>query len=225
MNKKIIYNISSLFGRKEALLQVIESIFNQCDTINVALNNYEYIPKELYDKKIRIFRTDNSKGDAFKFLELINSDGYFFTIDDDLIYPPDYTKYMIEKFHEYSKKSIITLHGRTFKQKPITSYYHSPCDYYPCLRDVPSDVKVEVGGTGVMCFHTDLFKIDINYFKYPNMADIWIAKYAKLNNIDIMCVKHTNFFLKYIQVQDTIYDNYHKNDELQTQIINSIFKY
>lgn len=223
MRKKIIYNIAS-YKREELIGTVINSIFDQADIINVALNDYDQIPIELYDNKIRIFKTDNSKGDAFKFLELINSDGYFFTIDDDLIYPKDYTAYMIEKIKEYKNK-IITLHGRNFKSFPIATYYHAPIDYYPCLKHVEKDVKVQVGGTGVMCFDTELMKIPISYFEKPNMADVWIAKYAKLSGIDIMCVKHEKDFLQYLPPtpNTTIYDLCHRDDTIQTQIINSIF--
>lgn len=221
MKRKVIYNIAS-YRRKELIGKVINSIYDQADIINIALNDYDEIPIELYDNKIRIFMTDNSKGDAYKFLELKNSDGYYFTIDDDLLYPKDYTKYMIEKFLQYKNK-IITLHGRNFLKFPIHSYYHAQVDYYPCLKTVNKDIKVHVGGTGVMCFDTQLFKIPITYFEHANMADIWIAKYAKLNNIDIMCVKHDKDFLTYLPVKTTIYESTHKDDSLQTNIINSLF--
>jgi hypothetical protein len=219
--RKRIYNIAS-YNRKETLIKTIESIFNQADVINIALNNYDHIPVELYDNKIRIFRTDNSKGDAFKFLELKNSDGYFFTIDDDLIYPKNYSEYMINKVKEYKNK-IITLHGKSFKSFPIDSYYHATANSYHCLQEVKNDVKVHTGGTGVMCFDTNLFKIDINYFEHPNMADVWIAKYAKEHNIDIMCVSHKEDFLKYLGAKETIYSSSHKNDKIQTGIFNLAF--
>lgn len=222
--KKVIYNVAS-FNREQTLIKAVESIFDQADIINIALNNYSHIPVELYDKKIRIFRTDNSKGDAFKFLELKNSNGYFFTIDDDIIYPKDYTEYMINKVEEYDRKKIITLHGRTYKEFPIDSYYNTPGVHYHHLKNVDNDVKVQVGGTGVMCFDTDLFKVDINYFEHPNMVDIWIGKYAKENNIDIICAKHKRTFLKHLDIKDTIYLSALKNDKIQTELINTAFTY
>ena len=36
-----------------------------------------------------------------------------------------------------------------------------------------------------MCFHSSILKKNINDFLYPNMADVWIGKFANENNIQI----------------------------------------
>ena len=155
---KVIYNIAS-YKRADTLIKTIESIYNQCDIINVTLNDYKEIPLELYDKKINLFISNNDKGDAYKFYNLINSNGYYLTIDDDLIYDKNYTQYMIGKIEEYHRKNIITIHGRSFKNLPISSYYNRASTVYHFIHEMVNDKKVQFGGTGVMAFHTDLFKI------------------------------------------------------------------
>ncbi len=45
---KIIYNVAS-YKRGDTLIKTIESIYNQCDIINVTLNDYDEIPVE-YDE-------------------------------------------------------------------------------------------------------------------------------------------------------------------------------
>ena len=79
---KRIFNVAS-YKRGDTLIKTIESIYDQADIINISLNDYDEIPVELYDKKLNIFLTNNEKGDAYKFTNLLNSNGYFFTIDDD----------------------------------------------------------------------------------------------------------------------------------------------
>ena len=224
MSEKIIFNVAS-YKRTDSLIKSLKSIIDQCDEINVALNDHydTELPEFLYHPKINIFYTDNSLGDAFKFLNLENSDGYFFTIDDDLIYPPTYVSDTIKKCNEYGNKKVITYHGRSFKSFPISSYYRSATERYACLEKVKNDEKVQFGGTGVMCFHTSLMKVPIEYFKYPNMADVWIGKYCLQNNIDIMCLKHEKGYIKYIPQKITIYEVESKNDSLQTSVVNSIF--
>jgi hypothetical protein len=76
--ERISINVSS-YGRIDSLEKTIKSIYNQCDVINVALNdNHNNIPLFLYDTKINLFLTDNSLGDAFKFMNLMNTnEGYF----------------------------------------------------------------------------------------------------------------------------------------------------
>jgi hypothetical protein len=183
------------------------------------LNSYDDIPIDLYDKKINIFIGDNDKGDAYKFYNQKKYNGYYFTIDDDLIYPENYSEYMINKIEEYNRKSIITLHGRNFNQFPIDSYYLSQSELYRFNHKLEKDVNIQFGGTGVMAFHSSLMKIDIEYFRTPNMADIWVGKFAKENNIDIICVEHNNRInseeiLKYMEESgyELVWSEYSGND-------------
>ena len=70
---KIIYNIAS-YKRADTLIKTIQSIYNQCDIINVALNDYGEIPVELYDKKINFVfnvlnKLSNADSTIFPFLQ------------------------------------------------------------------------------------------------------------------------------------------------------------
>lgn len=224
MNERIVVNVAS-YKRTESLIRTLESIINQCDEINVALNDHymEEIPDFLHHKKINLFFTDNSIGDAFKFLNLEKVDGYYFSIDDDLIYPPTYVSDTIKRCKEFNNKKVVTYHGRNFSSFPISSYYRSASERYACLTKVKNDVKVQFGGTGVMCFHTSLIKIPIDYFKNANMADVWIGKYCIENNIEIICLKHDEGYMKYIPQKSTIYNEESKSDKIQTDLVNELF--
>jgi glycosyltransferase involved in cell wall biosynthesis len=223
MSETRILNVAS-YNRIESLVKSLESIIDQCDVINVTLNSHDGdIPEILYHDKINLILSDNSLGDAMKFYMLDKSDGYFLTIDDDLIYPPNYVEYMIAKCKEYGNTRVMTLHGRNFSSFPITSYYRSATERYACLNTVNKNVLVQFGGTGVMCFHTDLFKVGIDYFMAPNMADVWIGRYCLDNKIEILCLRHESGFIKYIPQKTTIYDQESKSDKIQTDLVNGLF--
>jgi hypothetical protein len=221
---KIVVNISS-YKRNYGLEKVINSVIEDCDKINVALNSYDgEIPKFLFDNKINILITDNSKGDAYKFYFLNNTeDAYYITLDDDIIYPKNFIKKIIQKCDFYERKKVITYHGRNFEKFPIESYYKSKSKRYHFLQEVSKDTKVQFGGTGLMCFHSNLFKIPFEYFIFPNMADVWIGKYCMENNIDIICVEHKKNELSNIDHTETIYNNGIKNDKIQSLVANSIY--
>jgi len=223
MSEKTIVNVAS-YNRVGCLVNTINSIYDQCDEINIFLNDHiGEIPEKLLDNKINLFFSDNSYGDALKFGKLMESDGYYLTIDDDLIYPPNYVNYMVSRCKEYSNKRVITLHGRNFTSFPINSYYNSYSENYHCLKPQRKNVLVQFGGTGVMCFHTNLMKIPIDFFLYPNMADIWVGKYCIENNVEMICITHSGDFLKYQPQKSTIYDTESKSDGIQTKIVNEIF--
>jgi glycosyltransferase involved in cell wall biosynthesis len=220
---KKIANISS-YKRTEQLINTVKSIINQFDEINICLNDFEDKMDDIFfNKKIKIYFTDNSIGDGFKFFKLKDSDGYYFTLDDDLIYPNNYADFMIENVEKYNRNKIITLHGRKFKKFPIDSYYNSSKILYHFQNENNEDSLVHVGGTGVMCFHTDTFKFSHNLITIPNMADIWISKFAKEKNLDIICVKHKANFVKQQKINESIFLKNHNNDKTHTLIINKLY--
>lgn len=224
MADMIVYNVSS-YNRPMQVVEAVKSVIDQCDKINVFLNSYVEVPLDLYHKKIKLFMTNNEMGDAYKFSEMEKENGYYFTIDDDIIYPKNYTETMIDAVEKYGRSKVITMHGRRYEKFPIDSFVKDPCTVYHFAKEVKEDVFVHVGGTGVMCIHTDFYKIPFSYFELPNMADIWVAKYAKENNIDIVCAEHQSGFLipQEVDLVDTLYGKTKNNDTAQTNILNKIY--
>jgi hypothetical protein len=217
----IIFNVAT-YKRDRFLIETLKSVVNQADVVNVMLNSSGKIPLGGDQfKNVVWWPTDNSIGDGYKFYRLEESDGYFFTIDDDLIYPPDYADMMIAGQKKYG--GIVTLHGRSFKDFPIKSYYKSYTAAYHCLGRVRVPVRVQFGGTGVMMFHTDNFKFPLSEIKQANMTDIWVGNLAK-GKVPITVLPHDHGYLKYQDVgNDTIWDSAHLKDSEQTKLINSIW--
>ncbi len=87
MSSMISFNIASIPDRVDLLINTVHSIIDQVDVVNICLNNYEVNPFEGYDK-VNVVFSNNALGDGGKFLFVSQIDGYYFTGDDDLIYPP-----------------------------------------------------------------------------------------------------------------------------------------
>lgn len=217
-----VVGMASLPDREDAALKSVESIINQVDKVYVALNGYDHIPLAWQDNpKIHCDILDNSLGDAAKFYHIADVDGWYFSIDDDLAYPSNYCNYMISKAEQY--KCIVTLHGRRYGNPNITSSRRGWTLNYHCLHSYSSDELLHVGGTGVMCFHTDIFRPSIDRFKVKNMADFWCALQAKEQKVKIMGVAHKNNFLRYMPPKVTIWQTC-TTDRLQTDILKKILK-
>lgn len=217
----IIAQLATIQGRQESVKETIKSLLPQVDALFVGLNNYSEIPNFCKHPKIESRLFDNSTGDAVKFFDVENREGYFFTCDDDLVYPEGYVRYLINRIEMYDRQAIVTLHGRSFYNTPIANYYSSATVKLRCLGDVERDQQVNVGGTGVMAFHTSTVKVKYSDFQAPNMADVWMAKLAHEQGVPIMVIEHKHDYLRYIHPVDNIYDKYKSNCTLQTKIINS----
>ena len=217
----ITIGIASVPARAHMLIKTIESLLPQCDRIFIALNSYSEIPNELINPKIHCDLLDNTLGDSAKILHARDHDCYFFSVDDDLVYPKNYCEYMISKIEQYG--CIVTLHGRKFNNRPLKSCRRGFSLNYHCLHSYNYDAELDIGGSGVMAYHTSFFKPDVNEHKVKNMCDIWIAKQAHKRGVKIMGVAHIGTYLKYLNPQETIWQTC-KIDGYMTQIANSFLK-
>lgn len=208
-------NIATLPSREKQLARTIKSLYNQVDLIYIRLNDYKEAPDWVYDNKIR-FKTGLNEGDAAKFRE--DAEGYYFTCDDDIIYPPDYVK----KLKDRLDGDIVTIHGKNF-HTPIESYYHGAFDKIRCDNETSTDKIVQIPGTGVMAFHTDTIKFNKEDFPRKNMADIWVGIKAKKEGIKINCIAKPRNWITIQHVDTSIWEEEHEKDWFQTRLINDNF--
>ena len=218
--------VASLPERENELYHTVYSLLDQVDCIHVVLNNYKHNPFENMDRnkhKVKAYFSDNSKGDAARYIPLADiDDSWIFSVDDDLIYNKYYIEDTIQRMTENNYK-IASYHGRSFNSHPLESYYRDSCIKYRCLQEVKEDAVVEFGGTGVMAFHTSNFKPSLDIFKRANMSDIWVGIEAKKQGIDINVLSHESDYFRYQEVPNTIYDAKCKDDKIETEIINNYF--
>lgn len=217
--KKVSANMASIPSRKVELCRTINSLYHQVDVINICLNDY-YENPFINDPKINAIIADNALGDAGKFLFQQDFNGYYFTCDDDIIYP---NTYVSDTIKEVDNLGIVTYNGKSFKKLPIKSFYREKANKYRYARLEKDTLKVQVGGTGVMAFDTNNFTIPIAEFKRKNMADIWFACYANRHNLSIWHIAHTEGYLISQSTSDSIYENEQRNDTYQTTIFNKNF--
>jgi hypothetical protein len=215
---KVTVNIASIPSRAEMLINTIKSISSQVNKINVCLNGYDKNPL-LKHSKINVVMSDNSLGDAGKFM--FDCEGYVLTIDDDLIYPDNYVLDMVMNIDKFG---VVTHHGKTFKNYPIESYYSDdPYIRVRCLQESNYFGNIDFAGTGVLGYHTSVVNPKVSEFKTPNMADIYFSAYCRKNNVKIKAIPHKFNYIKYQFPKHTIWDDKVKDDSFETNFVNSSF--
>jgi hypothetical protein len=224
--------LATIPGREELVKQTINSLLPQVDVLSVICNGHNtssfqaLVGAYAHSSGVAFRLLDNSTGDGAKFLDIEKYKGYFFSCDDDLVYPPDYVSTTIKYLEEWGNV-VVSHHGRKLKPRPIQSYYSpdSRIDVYRCLGAVQEHSLVDVGGTGVMAFHTDTVKgLRYEWFKEPNMADVWMGLWCEQHGIKILVPKHESGWIKYLEpekVGSTIYNDYNNNDQRITAIWNN----
>ena len=179
--------------REETLEKVVNSLLPQVDRLNIYLNDWEKVPSFLDHAKINAVRSQNEIGDIGdrgKFYWCNKIKGIHLTVDDDILYPADYVEKVVEGMNR-NKGSVVTFHGSIletpkFSEKQTVSHF---------ARDVPSDIRVTIGGTGVMAYNTANVKIDFESFKCDFWADGWFAIQSRIQNTPIISLKHESDWL------------------------------
>ena len=225
----ITAQLATVPGRIDAVKLTIKSLLPQVDELYIMLNDY---PSGIYYQLMQEYDTtgglylefrNNQMGDAEKMFNIEEREGYIFTCDDDLIYPPDYCQRMIDKIEQYDRRAVITLHGRNYTPGKIERYYGSRnrTERYHCLEQVLQDHPVTIGGTGVMAWHSDTVKVCYEDFKAPNMADLWMAIVCRQQSVPIIVAEHDKRWLRVgYDGEDNIWNKHFNDDAYQTMIYN-----
>ncbi len=220
----VTVGIASIKSREKSLEKTVRSLIDQADAIHVYLNDYDAVPAYLQNNdKITFYlgKIYKDRGDVGKYYAIDKvDDGYYFSCDDDLIYPPNYVAKTIEFLKSVNNQAIATYHGALLKDGILNNYYRDRKQvHYSNFQRV--GLPVHIGGTGVMAFHVKVFRPDLSKFKYPNMADIWIGIQAQERNIPIICAPRNLHWIKAedIPVNETIYGS-KSNHDIQTQVLN-----
>jgi len=226
---KIYAGIATMKSRGESLKAMLKSIIDQVDHIFIYLNGYDTVPLFVKHPKITPFLPKYHKGDMGsngKFYKASdpNVNGYFFTMDDDIVYAQNYCSKMIQKLEEYDRKIVVSCHGRTINGK-IESYYKKDnSDIYGFTRKVESDQFISVVGTGVMVHHTDTIRFNCSEYPATNMDDIYTSIICQKNNVPRLVMAHENNWLRETKLVPsvlTISTQTRKDDSKETNLINN----
>lgn len=224
----IYASIASTPNRLNALIQTIHSLSHQVDKIFVYLNGYESIPN-ITIKNVIFYLSEKNNGAIGKFLihneYNLGGNYYWFTCDDDIVYPKDYVDFNI-KIHKYG--TLQSSHGKIYSSFPIKNYAN-PDKRYHFVSNVINNNTITIGGTGVMMLPSHIMNsIPIIYEdSIKNSVDIWISSWAYNNNIEILQVPHEENWLisQNIDYSNSIYNNDLKNKHKNaTNLANKLFK-
>lgn len=210
---KVTANIATYGARvtNGSLEKAIDSLIGQVDEVRVCFNDVLELPKwmEKYyklsiEKRVVVYfslenLTDNGK---FFFLEDLKEPEIYLTCDDDLIYPPDYVKRMVEAIERY--KCIVSFHGRQLLGTGLD--YYSGHKSFHCLHGVIHDEIVDVVGTGVTGFDTTYFHPKgLDYSKDQKMSDLIFSLEAAKQGKQMGVISHAPNWIKMINNKETIH--------------------
>lgn len=186
---KIFYSIASIPERSKNLERIIRSIDRQSDFIFVNLVGYEYVPEFLDSEKIKV-NIFSDVGSEIRFFDYysVPNDSYYFTIDDDILYPEDYTERMVAKMSEYGNSKLCCVHGSDMDLGMKSRFYRKNRTVFHFSEEMSEDRRVMVPGVGTSCFYRGKMDISISRYETKNMSDVYTACYLAEQQIPAISV-------------------------------------
>lgn len=204
---KAVVGIATTGKRKKQLRLAANSLIDQVEAIHV------------WDNSTSKNLTDNGK---FAFVDIFNTPVYYFSCDDDIIYPKDYISKTIEWIEE--KGCIISWHGRILNPM-FKKYYKADHKGFRYFEEVNECYTLDVAGTGVTGFRTDYFNPDIWQSEYKCMSDLVFSLEARKQGKVIITPPKGRGWIKGQEVDCSIYKTYADSDQSQQiHLMNEIIK-
>jgi len=197
MENKIVCGIASLPERELNLKKTIDSLYNQVDKLHVVLNSYKSIPEFLNKNKIIVHHSFTNKGASAKFINIENCNSYYFSCDDDLIYPHNYVQSMIQKCKEFNNQAIIVVHGGMIATPKQWRGYRMQKIGYHFSHKLTQDQWVQIGGSGTMCIHQPTIQLKQSDLIHNNKVDFDIMVKSQKNNIPILAIARPSRWIYY----------------------------
>lgn len=187
----------------------------------------KYVNQELNDDRIKIYSTDDAKGSNEKLKYISTGKNYYIALcDDDLIYPPDYLKKLIDGCEKYN--AHVTLHGVILNKGIISSYYHNR-QVFRGLGNVDKDYVIDIAASCMTLFKRNFYDDLDTWYDFcgtTSMDDIYVNYFAKKKGIQRVVLAHNSDYLKHkeqLPEDDYVFNKHVNNDRVQTEFINNYF--
>ncbi|MBY6189177.1 glycosyltransferase [Microbulbifer agarilyticus] len=202
--ESIVVGVASIPSRVVQLRMTLASILPQVDKVYVYLNNYDDVPSYLNHEKITYFlsRDHGDLGAAGKFFKIDDvNDGYYFSIDDDIIYPSDYVSRFVNTLKKYNNNSIVTCHGSIFAS-PLEWYFERNV-VYATKNELGTDKFVTLIGSGCSAFYRSSLSVSFSDL-YPNvMCDLRLSVMAREQGLTMVSLSRPKNWLRPQEVDES----------------------
>ncbi|CAN5503008.1 hypothetical protein BH11PSE9_BH11PSE9_14700 [soil metagenome] len=207
---QVVAGMATVAGNELALRATVVSLLPQIDRLYLYLNGFTAAPRFVAENPKIIWTLDpdgKRYGDAGKFWGLPQAkDAIYLTCDDDITYPPDFVASMIRELAALDGRAIVGVHGSLVLQ-PCAAYYEmkgrAVFNYEHALM---RRRQVHIAATNSAVFHSSVVTMTLADFEQPNMAAIWLAKFARSAKLPAYVVPRPDRWLTSLEVtRPTIY--------------------
>ncbi len=186
----VFVGVASIPSRAKSLKKVIERLLPQAAQIGVYLNGYDDVPLFLRRSgRIEVARSQDHGDlrDNGKFFFLDKSQArYYATVDDDILYPHDYLRHLVDSVNVADRHWAVGVHA-AYYPSPVVELFEPRVLLH--FEDAsPHLMPVHLLGTGTVLFDQSDWHLELSEFGKPGMADVWFARAAARRDASLFSV-------------------------------------
>lgn len=205
-------SMATIPARADSVVRAVASLVDQVDNLFLYCNGHsiEQVPAELRNhEKVVITGTPEGLADLGaegKFYGAVCPHGYNLVCDDDLCYPSDYAKTMIDAVERYGRQAVVGAHGSILKERLAGPYRHCRMRVFHFGEALKEDCFVHVVGTGCCAYHTSTIEVPVGWFQHRNMVDPYFAVLCQQQGVPRVVIAKPKGWIQQLPFKENIWD-------------------
>jgi hypothetical protein len=214
--------MATMPSRDDTAPQALASILPQVSRLWLFLDRFESIPAYALNERIRVLRSQEW-GDLRangKLLGLVQEDDpcTFFSLDDDVEYPPDYCAELEKNLDRFGGQTAVGVHAATLST-PVRSYVRDMTVMHR-RGALERAIEVDLLGTDSTAFRTSTLQFDVREWPTVNMVDLSFALTARERAVPLIAVARAHAWIDPLaeRQHDSIWLAVKNDDTAQTAL-------
>lgn len=224
---RVVAGMATIPSRTVQLELAVRSLLPQVDSLVVYLNNFGDAPTPavLADPKVLVLRSESAQGDlrdVGKFAAWAQSADFYLSVDDDIIYPPNFVTQLVKASLELGEAAAVGVHGAMLNQ-PIQSYFRDRLVHH-CRATLETLEQVHVVGTGTLLLpRAVVAQLDYALLHgYAGAADLGLSLLLAAAGVPRYIIPRRADWVQPLLVEDSLFAEFVHNDAWQTCIAHQI---
>ena len=214
-----VFSLASIPERYANLAHIIPVILAQADVLHIHWVGYKTpVSNAWQDPKI-IHHTWAKAGSQIRFQPYaLYSNAYFFSIDDDILYPPNYAETMIRFMQANNNQFVCCVHANNHRPFQTKDFYTQPRQVIHFTKALTKTRFAHIPGCGTACLYTPNAKVNWTTFSNNNMSDVYMACLLAKQHIPVVAIAREANWLQSLNEFDTRIFGQNPHAEIDKQL-------
>jgi hypothetical protein len=185
-----VFSLATQPERQANLKTIIPILLAQADVLHIHWVGYGADrPTEFNDPKIMHHEWESAGSEIRLFPYNLYPKAYFFSVDDDILYPSNYADTLIQAMQLYRNRVVCCVHASNIKLQQEQHFFTNHRQIVHFTEALQRNRRMMLPGVGTSCFYTPYVNINRAQFTTNNMSDTYTACFLAKQHIPVIAIQ------------------------------------